>query len=116
MPKLMAKGADVNARDSRGDSLLGRALFRQRWELAEALLDAGASTRSPDASSTSRAARSIAVARSGARSSIRRSAKNESGRKCSWASSASGFKCAFESGGRWYGRLASSPISTTPST
>ena len=46
---LVAKGAAVNAHDSRGDSLLGRALFRQRWEIAGALLDAGASTRSPDA-------------------------------------------------------------------
>lgn len=39
---VIARGADPNARNSRGESLLARALFRTRWEIADALLAAGA--------------------------------------------------------------------------
>lgn len=44
---LIRRGADPNARDER-ETLLTRALFRQRWEVVEALIDAGASLRVPD--------------------------------------------------------------------
>ena len=46
---LIRKGADVNFSDSRGETLLTRALFRQRWEVAEALVNAGAAVRPQDA-------------------------------------------------------------------
>ena len=44
---LIRSGADVDARNDR-DWLLTRALFRQRWEIAEALIDAGAKVQLPD--------------------------------------------------------------------
>lgn len=46
---LIRKGADVNFSDSRGEPLLTRALFRQRWEVAEALVNAGAAVKPQDA-------------------------------------------------------------------
>jgi ankyrin repeat protein len=46
---LIRKGADVNFSDSRGETLLTRALFRQRWEVAEALVNAGAAVKPQDA-------------------------------------------------------------------
>src|SRR5688572_23710051 len=46
---LIRKGADVHYTDSRGETLLERALFRQRWEVAEALVSAGAAVKPPDA-------------------------------------------------------------------
>ena len=46
---LIRKGADVNYIDSRGETLLTRALFRQRWEVAEALVNAGAAVKPQDA-------------------------------------------------------------------
>ncbi len=46
--QLIRRGADVNLANDRGETLLSRALFRQRWEVAEALIDAGASLRLPD--------------------------------------------------------------------
>jgi len=39
---VIARGADPNARNSRGESLLARALFRQRREIVDALIAAGA--------------------------------------------------------------------------
>ncbi len=45
---LIRRGADVNAHNGR-ESLLSRALFRQRWEIVQELIDAGANVRSPDA-------------------------------------------------------------------
>lgn len=47
---LLRAGADPNARKGR-ESLLARALFRSRWEITEALLDAGAGVRVSDPSS-----------------------------------------------------------------
>lgn len=44
---LIRRGADPNARNDR-ETLLTRALFRQRWEISEALIDAGASPGVPD--------------------------------------------------------------------
>jgi ankyrin repeat protein len=44
---LIQARADVNARNDR-DWLLTRALFRQRWEIAEALIDAGAAVQLPE--------------------------------------------------------------------
>jgi ankyrin repeat protein len=44
---LLNAGADPNARNER-DWLITRALFRQRWELVGALLDAGANVKLPD--------------------------------------------------------------------
>lgn len=46
--QLIRRGADVNLANDRGETLLTRALFRQRWEVAEALIDAGANLRLPD--------------------------------------------------------------------
>ena len=46
--RLLRAGADPDAHNDR-EWLLGRALFRRQWEIAEALLDAGASARLPDA-------------------------------------------------------------------
>lgn len=49
--KLLIKhGADANAQDTNGP-ILEKALFRQRWEIVEALLDAGASIMPPASSS-----------------------------------------------------------------
>jgi ankyrin repeat protein len=45
--RLLQRGADPNARRER-EWLLTRALMRQRWEIADALLDAGADVRLPD--------------------------------------------------------------------
>lgn len=45
---LIRRGAEVNLSGDRGETLLTRALFRQRWEVAEALIDAGANVRVPD--------------------------------------------------------------------
>jgi ankyrin repeat protein len=45
--RLLQRGADPNARRER-EWLLTRALFRQRWEIVDALLDAGADVRLPD--------------------------------------------------------------------
>lgn len=45
---VVRRGADVDARSGR-EWLLTRALFRQRWDIAELLLEAGASVRLPDA-------------------------------------------------------------------
>lgn len=42
--RLIQRGADVNARKDR-EWVLGRALFRQRWEIADALIDAGAEVK-----------------------------------------------------------------------
>lgn len=44
---LIRAGADVDARNDR-DWLLTRALFRQRWEIVESLIDAGARVQLPD--------------------------------------------------------------------
>jgi ankyrin repeat protein len=44
---VIARGADPNARNARGESLMARALFRSRWEVADALIAAGASA-TPD--------------------------------------------------------------------
>lgn len=64
---LIRRGADPNARNDR-DTLLTRALFRQRWEVAEALIDAGANVRLADAPGCGRTfmnCQSIALARLG---------------------------------------------------
>src|SRR5258708_2868200 len=44
---LIQNGADPNAFDGR-ERIVLRALFRKQWEIAEALLDAGASLKIPD--------------------------------------------------------------------
>ena len=44
---LIRSGADVDARNDR-DWLLTRALFRRRWEIAEAMIGAGAKLQLPD--------------------------------------------------------------------
>jgi ankyrin repeat protein len=45
---LIERGADPNARNDL-EWLITRALFRQRWDIAEALVDAGANLKLPDA-------------------------------------------------------------------
>lgn len=45
---LIRRGADPSAAFERGETLLARALFRRRWDVAEALIDAGANLRVPD--------------------------------------------------------------------
>lgn len=47
---LIGRGADPNAAKGR-ETLLTRALFRQRWEISEALVDAGASVKLADSAS-----------------------------------------------------------------
>ena len=46
---LIRRGADPDAANARGDTLLAHALFRKRWDIAEALIDAGANVRLADA-------------------------------------------------------------------
>ena len=50
---LIQRGADANARKDR-ESLLTRALFRQRWEIVDALIDAGARIEAADEVSVAR--------------------------------------------------------------
>jgi ankyrin repeat protein len=44
---LLQRGADPNASDGR-ERIVQRALFRKQWEIADALLDAGATLKIPD--------------------------------------------------------------------
>jgi ankyrin repeat protein len=61
---LIEKGADPNARNNR-ESLVTRAVYRQRWEIVGSLADAGAILRLPDGpecASTARGCDSIELA------------------------------------------------------
>jgi ankyrin repeat protein len=60
---LIRRGADVNHGDGRGQTLLTRALFRKRWEVAEALAEGGASLKPPDVPGCSHSCPSIQPAR-----------------------------------------------------
>ncbi|MFC5496877.1 ankyrin repeat domain-containing protein [Caenimonas terrae] len=53
---LVQRGADPNARGNYGEPLLVRALFRQRYALAQALVEAGANLKLADAPDCARGA------------------------------------------------------------